>query len=245
MKKLEILVIEDNLEHLEDARKAAEKMVEEGIPVNFNYATSYVEVKKIQEEMNIDCIVTDVFFPYDTPAIDNEEIKQKCEALLEPIIDCFRGDLRERYDLQTEEWVNAADNWISGKEMHPTGIVVVDEALANNISIVMCTDTYHHGYKTEIINQYAGQVKVTLIDGNPEGDEYTSSVDHKDWDLAYDSVIKDAVKMDVIGKSDPEDFNWPSKEQGIEVRSKLKDDYKFSEERLEKHYEISSICLEL
>lgn len=58
-KKLEILVTEDNVKHLTDARSVSGQYVD----INFTFASTLQEAESLIEEKGYDAVVTDVFFP--------------------------------------------------------------------------------------------------------------------------------------------------------------------------------------
>lgn len=71
MENLKILVVEDNKEHMEDAKKTFDFLLEKGAPVEFHYAETLKETEVLMEEIEFDGIITDVFFPYDEEVRDD------------------------------------------------------------------------------------------------------------------------------------------------------------------------------
>ncbi len=74
----------------------------------------------------------------------------------------------------------------------PSGVILCEYALEQNIPIVLCTDTYHHGPKTSPVDNYARKQGIPLIDSEDvRGDEED---DTKNWDNAViELLIQQAI----------------------------------------------------
>jgi CheY-like chemotaxis protein len=173
MKK--ILLIEDDAKHIEDAKTVLVNNIE----VTVDFASTYLEAKKLMDENKYAGIISDIFFPYAEETSYTLKgwslvARNECEQLLEEALAIVRSSDDRR-------WITAAYKWMEGSEMHPTGVMIVDRAVNNIIPIVLCTDTYHHGNSTEPVNIWSRKHKVEIFDGYPKGNAYEGKVDTKDW----------------------------------------------------------------
>lgn len=186
--KLSILIIEDDQKHLEDAKQAMKSHDQLAV----DYATTYQEAKKLLAEKEYSGIISDIFFPYDAGGW-SPVIRSKCYELLEYCGIKFYsyGEINQHI----EEIIRAADEWMDGSSMHPSGVVIADLALERDIPLVFCTDTYHHGYKTEPINQWARENRISVVDCYSEKDSYTSQGLNKNWTEAFNKLTEHKKRM--------------------------------------------------
>ena len=118
---MKILVIEDNQKHLVDAKAVVAEM-----RIEADFATTYVDAKNMMENNKYDGIVSDIFFPYAEKTSYplkgwSFAARFECENMLNEIIHRIcRSDIK---------WIKAANKWISGQEMHPTGIMIARDCL--------------------------------------------------------------------------------------------------------------------
>ena len=170
---MKILIIEDNQKHLVDAKAVVAEM-----RIEADFATTYVDAKNMMENNKYDGIVSDIFFPYAEKTSYslngwNFTARFECENMLDEIIHRIgRSDIK---------WIKAANKWISGQEMHPTGIMIARDCLVANVPVVLCTDTYHHGWSTEPVNIWAGKNEIKVFDGYPSENPYENCVATKCW----------------------------------------------------------------
>lgn len=184
---MKILIIEDEAKHIEDAKVAVAKNSE----INADFAKTFDEAKKLMEENSYDGIISDIFFPRnEKKEISNAPIgwsgviRSKCYDLLEN----FGVNYGKNCSDFGKKVVEAADEWMQCRTMHPTGVAIADMALKSKVPVVMCTDTYHHGYKTQPICSWAGKNEVAVFDAYPKSDEYTASASEKNWTEAIERL---------------------------------------------------------
>ena len=177
-----ILVIEDDQKHIKDA----EVTIANNPEVSADFAKTFNEATKLMKENEYDGIISDIFFPCHnekecSSSITgwNKIISSKCYALLISFGIGFGG---------YEEYIQAAYRWLKGKSMHPTGVIVAKMAIESELPIILVTDTYHHGYKTEPVNQWARKNRITLIDSEPD-DRYNGSDSQKNWESAIEILL--------------------------------------------------------
>lgn len=222
-KILEILLIEDEPKHLADAKAEVQKAIESGLAIQVDYASSYVEVQKARGGKKYDGIISDIFFPFDPDAPEEElswgekaikgwngSAKSKCYELL-----AASSQLKEleehgilavmeevgytKVDQEFRSWYEpgylpseinlAAFKWLGGREMHPTGVLIVEEATEQGIPVVLCTDTSHHASKAEPVRQYAASRKIRLVDTYTELSS-DAPAKTKRWDEAIKTLYE-------------------------------------------------------
>jgi CheY-like chemotaxis protein len=192
-KKLEILVIEDNPEHLKDAKSEIQKRIDKGENINANYATTMLEAEELMEQKKFDGIISDIFFPYDSESYsDIDRIPTgwdkgaclMCYELLKNLGVNYPDGHHTEFEVKI---VEAADKWMERHEMHPTGVLMIPKAEENEIPIVLCTDTYHHGYKTQPVFAYAMQKDVRVIDSHNDPEGHAAK---KDWAEAVNAIFE-------------------------------------------------------
>ena len=152
-----ILVIENNEKHLNDA-KAEARVRKDMVIVDF--ATTYEEVEKLVKSKSYDRIISDIFFPFNNKkhkeSLDgwNYLAKNKCFLLLKEF-GIIHG---------AENVIEAASLWIDGFEMHPTGVMVVEMALELKIPIVLCMDIHRRILSAEPVKKFAEHKGVKVTD---------------------------------------------------------------------------------
>ncbi|MEW5897059.1 MAG: hypothetical protein AB1668_05175 [Nanoarchaeota archaeon] len=179
-KKLEILVVEDNEKHLADAKGIFEKY---GEHINVIYATNLRDAGAALAAAKLDGVISDVFFSYDGPSW-NREVADKCSEALKQQL----NRLREYWEYRT-----VALKWqVHGTGLPPAGVLVAEEAMKQNIPVVLCTSTYHHSLATEPINHYARDKKIELVDvytGERDFNNEWTEGESKDWGRALASLV--------------------------------------------------------
>jgi hypothetical protein len=79
------------------------------------------------------------------------------------------------------------DGWMNGKELPPSGIIIADAAIKQGVPIVFCTDTYHHGIKTQPIFEYAIRNKIMMVDSPTAQNGNAQS---KNWSRAFSELME-------------------------------------------------------
>jgi hypothetical protein len=179
MENLEILIIEDNSEHLKDAELEMNKKASLGAPIKVDYATNYAEAEHLSNLKKYHGIISDVFFPYDNQTSQGKikgwnshaaSICLKAIVLARPGF-CYGNKIRQEIT-----------RWVEGESMHPTGIVAAEKLARNkSIPIVFCTDSYHHGDNAQPVSDYSISIKTDYIDNINNG--------KKDWKSAYTRLL--------------------------------------------------------
>lgn len=228
IKNLEILLVEDEPKHLADAKAEVQKVIERvkefGVAIQVDYASSYVEAQKAMKGKKYDGIISDIFFPFDMEAPEEElpwgekAIKgwsgaaktkgyelltsgEKPSRMLKELDDTGVLDNMEvlgykKVEKTLTEWgvdretktKLEALKWLGGQAMHPTGVMVVEEAVKQKIPVVVCTDQWHHGYSlTPVYGYFCHQPGVELVDSPHDSFE---PVPTKSWDEAIKRLYK-------------------------------------------------------
>ena len=178
--KIELLVVEDKPHHLADARELFNERIKNGIALKVDYSTNYEGAERNMENIQYDGIISDIFFPNRNKERDIFAIK----TILK----------------KGEEYSGKADFDMIFKDELPYGILVGELALKKEIHLVLITDTYHHGNKTEPINGWASATQVPLIDRlvdeydwKNNGIDYELAMQHqfseKKWLEAYSTLM--------------------------------------------------------
>jgi len=185
---MKLLVIEDDPKHLEDAKNA----LKEHSDIETEFVSTLKDFEEATKNNHYDGIISDIFFPFD----ENEEEGKPKGWSYNAMIACLEllvgngvnyGDHFQLNDF-TRNVVEASDRWVDGLAMHPSGVVVVKNAKEKNIPIVLCTDTYHHGYVTQPVATFASKMDVPLIDSYEGG--YENSAPQKDWKKAIEMLLE-------------------------------------------------------
>jgi hypothetical protein len=155
--KTQLLLIEDQTKHLEDAKRIADQIEERG-EISVGYSNTFEHTMDILKHLLVECIVSDVFFP---SVAEGEPIEN--------------------------------------------GTFVCDYALKHKIPIVLCTNTYHHGKKTQPVFDYCLKEHVPLFDCNSYalGD---GEAETKDWKSSIISAMGLARVKDDRENGRVEDF---------------------------------------
>jgi hypothetical protein len=113
----------------------------------------------------------------------------KCYTLLKEHGINYPEELSQNREMRDRQIriVEEADKWMDGLAMHPTGVIMVEDAQRQGIPIVLCTDTYHHGYASQPIHTYAMEQGVKIIDSY---NQMEGSAPSKDWPRAFDTLLK-------------------------------------------------------
>jgi len=188
-KKLEILVIEDNESHLADAKAEVQRRIDSGENINVEYVRDLHGYFALKDQgRTFDGIVSDIFFPTD--------LEKPYDNLANNLVwDVFGRDYVEKHaddylsgDERREKMFKLVqDGWMDGEEIPPTGIVIADRAMKEGVPIVICTDTYHHGTKTQPVYDYAMNNRIHVVDSYDAGEGHDS---HKDWEKAFNILLK-------------------------------------------------------
>ena len=174
-KKLEILVIEDDEKHLADAKAYFSRQIVAGAGINVTYTTNLQDTLNTLGAQNYDGIVSDIFFP--SGMNDDKEIVGGLASKLKKAIN------------HSQKYANDIFNWENGYALAPLGVCIAEKR--GTATFVFCTDTFHHGNKTEPINHYATRSNnIEVIDcgyGKQEGDR-------KNFAEAYAIILKEIVE---------------------------------------------------
>lgn len=183
-KKLEILIVEDNDNHLADALNEAKKQENTNVDVARDLSGYYSLISKKQ----YDAIITDIFFPSDAKKPwDNLASNLVWDILGRKFCEQHSDFYRSGDEKLEKMYEMVRDDWMDGKEIPPSGVIVADRAKKAGIPVVFCTDTYHHGIKTQPVSYYAIENHICMIDGYEEGNR-DGNVSHKNWKKAFDTV---------------------------------------------------------
>jgi CheY-like chemotaxis protein len=200
---LEILIVEDNPVHIEQAQRT---FIQGNSEATFDFATTLEEARKRMAEKRYDGVISDIFFPADqeqregyvqgydlaaareverilnqrgvrTRRATPEEVDHHYEIIFKKLCEenpagqtdpTVAQYLKEEARNQAELACELSDRlkqfgitedgpwFLKGDEQAPLGMIVVQEAQAQGIPVIYCTDTNHHGKKTQLIYEYGG-----------------------------------------------------------------------------------------
>lgn len=174
-KNLEIFVIEDSEKHLADAKTYFGHQIELGARIKVSYATTLQEALNAINTQNYDGIISDIFFPSGMND-DREIVKGLASKLMREI----------GYSQKYAEDITA---WERGENLAPLGVYIAEKR--GITPFVFCTDTFHHGTKTEPVNHYATRSNnLDIVDcgyGKQEGSQ-------KNFAEAYAIILKKIIE---------------------------------------------------
>jgi len=182
-KMLELLVVEDNPKHMEDAKAYFAELSDSEV-VQVTYASNYSNAQQMMKNKRFDGIISDVFIPFeevrDGEYIDSDPEDNKARiqnALFHAEVMPLPCDPKSpdfNYQINV---VKSMNSWCEGKSLMPRGMLIAADAKKAAISIVLCSDAGHHSYELDPINQYALHQDIPLCDRLKENS--------KDWAQAY------------------------------------------------------------
>ncbi len=215
----QILVIEDQDHHMDDAQRIGNKLEW----CRIEYATNYEEANACISQKIYDGIVSDVFFPahdrqdvrcMNAPKGWDYDLALSLECILQPHFKKYIPEIQPHtYKPETqreiEDEINAYKDALSWrtlsnshrdregkiKPMHPTGVLVAEYALTQRIPFVFCTDGYHHSIALNPICVYyynrkkEPSAKIEFVDCYNE-DNIEAHAPHKNWTNAYDKLLQ-------------------------------------------------------
>ncbi len=186
-KILEILVVEDDAKHLADAKAETQKITDSGLSIKADYATNLAEAIKCLESKKYDGIISDIFFP--SGMEDEYDMIQNVAKIIEDSYGEYKSDLKK-----DREIADAMALWKTLNDLAPLGVHIAENY--KDVPLVFCTDTFHHGFKTQPVFNYAGKRNIIIVDYYPmnmDGNMMRKSnvkAVTKDWEGAYGSLIK-------------------------------------------------------
>jgi hypothetical protein len=187
-KTIDLLVVEDNEKHIADAIAEIQRRVNAGEKINVDVARDLSEYFNLIQKKSYAGIVSDIFFPSDREKPwDNLASNMVWDILGREYCQRHRDDYMCGDQRRENMFKMVQDDWMDGKELAPAGVVVADESLKKGIPIVLCTDTYHHGIKTQPVFEYTIEKGICVVDSCEAKD---GNSQNKDWKIAFDEVIK-------------------------------------------------------
>jgi len=133
---LEILIIEDDPKHLEDAKQETQRRIDAKEPIKVDYAATFKEAEDLMEKKRYDGIITDIFFPYDDTKRENGPDGWSGIARMECANALEKAKAWPVYPERIPGIVDAFTMWLEGKEMHPTGLMITEKALEEQIPVI-------------------------------------------------------------------------------------------------------------
>ncbi|MCK4589983.1 MAG: hypothetical protein KAT77_06065 [Nanoarchaeota archaeon] len=206
-KTLELLIVEDNEKHLADAKAEVAKLQDQGKAINVTYATNYKEAQDAIQTKKYDGIVSDIFMPSE----GEENYTFDIEAVRK---------LLPKHTLNRDECAKAAERWLNGNDLAPLGVLIIEETIQKEIPALFCTDTYHHGKKTEPVIVYARnkEPEIIMIDDHNARE---GSVNTKKWELALNTLtaLIEVTKMPLEElKANQEEYSMPGYSEEINLK---------------------------
>ena len=178
--KIKLLVIEDKDNHQKDAKECLRTQFKDVVA---DFATTYKDTLQMLKNSTYDGVLSDVFLP-------NIGGKKDIEHMVSCLKKGEKFTLKIYKDLFKNEW--------------PYGILIGSHALNKNLPIVLITDTYHHGKKTEPVNGWRKKKEVPMVDRdvneesceeegldywNDDGKAQQHEFSKKDWARGFFSIL--------------------------------------------------------
>jgi hypothetical protein len=133
-----------------------------------------------------DGIISDIFFPSSERSMNGIASNIFWTVWGQEYCNIHRDDYRCGDERREKMFKLVHDGFMDGKELPPAGISVADYAMWKGIPIILCTDTYHHGIKTQPVYEFTSKNGIRIIDSYEAKDGNDS---HKDWWNAFDQLI--------------------------------------------------------
>ena len=189
-KRLEILVVEDNPKHIEDAKAYFDQLSQSGVDVHVEYASNYKAAQQMMKDRRFDGVISDVFFPFEKvgegkfmdpdPEDDASRIWLAWKHSGVWPLDCDPKSPYVDYQINV---VKSMNSWCEGRSLMPRGVLMVEDAKKANIPIVLCSDAGHHSYALAPVHRYSRDQRVALCD--------FMNGESKDWARAYEALKLD------------------------------------------------------
>lgn len=186
MGKINLLIVEDNEKHLNDAENAVNSVNNSGVLSSYvipDFASTKDSALEKLGAQRYHGVISDIFMPSNMSGVTNED-RELCYKALEQFIGNFEYDSR---------------GWISGEDLPPLGVLVAEKSLEKHIPIVFCTDAYHHAYKLEPVCNYGWKNRISVVDSvttremeNPREWVDGRSATRKNWDYAL-KILGDKI----------------------------------------------------
>lgn len=176
--KINLLVIEDQEKHIEDARKYFSEPARSAI-VEPRFCDTLSKAEGEIASGRYHGVISDMFFPigYDNPK--RKEIINELERQLTPSL----RHLDEKYK-------DAFRKWVTEESLPPSGVIAVISAINAELPVIINTAAHHHASAFEPINRWRGAFQD--IFKNSVGVIESGSYDHletesesKKWNDAY------------------------------------------------------------
>ena len=209
--KTRLLVIENKDNHQKDAKKCLETQFKDVVA---DFATTYKDALQMLKKSTYDGVLSDVFLP---------NMGEKKD--IDHVVSCLKdgeGFVGRKFTLKIYEDLF--------KNELPYGILIGSYALNKNLPIVLITDTYHHGKKTEPVNGWSKSKQVPMVDRDvneesckEEGLDYRNDNEKaqqhefskKDWTKGFFNILwmitgKKIVDISAKGIQTKIPFGWYS-----------------------------------
>jgi hypothetical protein len=181
---LRLLIVEDNMKHLEDAKTEMQRRIEAGTKFEPFYASTLRDARAIVEEAfksprHIDGVITDIFYP--TGIEDDRNIRFSLKEMFRSWENNYRAP---------RIWQEVL-RWSEGTSMPPSGAYLASELRGKNVPVVLCTDGWHHGDAIQSAYSWASENEIGFVDNNKSDERLT---DKKYWGEAYCKLINQIAR---------------------------------------------------
>lgn len=184
--KLEILVVEDNVRHINDAKNYFNGRED----VVVDYANTLLDAEKMMSSKKYDSVISDVFFP--AAKTNSREGVVDSYRFIVKLIDLINDNgINRKYIVgdtsgsRRDSYEAAVGDWASWNSLPPSGLYIVDKAINEKIKIAVATDSKHHGAKCQPITAFLHESGIPFTSTNGARQE-------KNWNFAYNSIINDS-----------------------------------------------------
>ncbi len=164
---MNILIIEDNENHIEDAKA----IFGENIEIAKNLDEAWEKLRKNE----YDGVISDIFFSKgECKSIFSDEhpdfdiiTSMQCQYILAGY--GAENDYALGADADAREWwikvLREVEKWngFSGYELPPAGVLVLNHCIKHNIPIVMNTDIKHHGLSIAPVERLCINLQIPVI----------------------------------------------------------------------------------
>lgn len=183
---LDILLIEDNDKHLADAQIEAQRRIASGEISSVDIAKHFEQFLDMSGAKRYDGIISDIFFPSSERSMNGIASSIFWDVWGQEYCNNHRKDYRCGDQRRETMFKLVQDGFMDGKELPPAGISVADYAGWKGIPVVLCTDTYHHGIKTQPVFEYTSKNGIVVIDSYEAKDGNASA---KNWAEAFTQLM--------------------------------------------------------
>ena len=208
-KPLEVLIVEDEQHHIDDAKKTFGPLARAGL-VNFHYVTNLFDAKFIVNAKVTGGVISDVFLPTNYSSHNFTDRPEK--SYLNSVYSSLRFKAIDKYE--RKEYLD--EDFVSGDSISPSGFILTKycwDEQDNSTPIVMCNDDDYHGLNPRLVRHMGDHIEGFV---NSSSDinydynmDYSEDSGKKNWKKAFDLLVPSLIaerKLDLIWDSNTDKF---------------------------------------